>query len=521
MKHILSPLLVFVLLVCMLSISALAAEVQTTPMYRLYNPNSGEHFYTGSLEEKNNLVTAGWNYEGIAWNAPTRSGAPVYRLYNPNSGDHHYTMSKEETDNLVSIGWKYEGVCWNSVAAGAPGAVPLYRLYNPNADCGSHHYTTSIEERDHLVSVGWILEGIGWFGATVSTVPPAEVKLTISKTSLSLEVGNNSTLTAEYNGTGTLTWKSSNTGVATVSNGKVTAVAAGTAKITVSDGTKSASCDVTVTAPKPALKTLEITTPSKTKINVGDTLQIEYNYSGDNSELNWKVTDTSVLTVNGSGKVTGVSAGTTFVKVSNGDISAKIAIIVEAKAVQTTDIKMSGFDAPFSDGVKKFAGDYVTFRAWTVPEDGNPEVKVTSSNSDVVSVSCSLDSANDNHIKLKFKSAGSATIKITSGDGAVSKSYTINVKSGYACNPGGGQLDPETWANCCTQVMVENGFQKNTSCGSYRVLTLSADELTFSRAKGLGEDLVHDWWGNGCRYCWISYEGTDENGNHVFYTRWG
>ena len=164
MKRILSLLLVFVLLVCMVPISALAAEVQTTPMYRLYNPNSGEHFYTGSLEEKNNLVVAGWNYEGIAWNAPTRSGAPVYRLYNPNSGDHHYTMSKEETDNLVSIGWKYEGVCWNSVAAGAPGAVPLYRLYNPNADCGSHHYTGSTEERDFLVSLGWHYEGIGWYG---------------------------------------------------------------------------------------------------------------------------------------------------------------------------------------------------------------------------------------------------------------------------------------------------------------------------------------------------------------------
>lgn len=165
MKRILSPLLVFVLLVCMLPISALAAEVQTTPMYRLYNPNSGEHFYTGSLEEKNNLVVAGWNYEGIAWNAPTRSGAPVYRLYNPNSGDHHYTMSILEREMLVGFGWKYEGVCWNSVSPLDPSAVPLFRLYNPNADCGSHHYTTSAEERDNLVAVGWILEGIGWFGA--------------------------------------------------------------------------------------------------------------------------------------------------------------------------------------------------------------------------------------------------------------------------------------------------------------------------------------------------------------------
>ena len=136
-------------------------SVETTPMYRLYNPNSGEHFYTGSIVEKDNLVAAGWTYEGVAWNAPIKSGEPVYRVYNPNSGDHHYTMSAEERDNLVAVGWTYEGVAWNSAH---PENLPLYRLYNPNADRGSHHYTGSTEERDMLVSVGWIYEGIGWFG---------------------------------------------------------------------------------------------------------------------------------------------------------------------------------------------------------------------------------------------------------------------------------------------------------------------------------------------------------------------
>lgn len=137
------------------------AGADYTPMYRLYNANSGEHFYTGSPVETQNLVDAGWFYEGVAWNAPTKTGAPVYRLYNPNSGDHHYTMSAEERDMLVGYGWQYEGVCWNSAS---PEDLPLYRLYNPNADCGSHHYTGSTLERDNLVSVGWIYEGIGWFG---------------------------------------------------------------------------------------------------------------------------------------------------------------------------------------------------------------------------------------------------------------------------------------------------------------------------------------------------------------------
>ena len=139
-------------------------KIETIPMYRLYNPNTGEHFYTGSTVERDMLVEAGWHYEGVAWNAPIYSGTPVFRVYNPNSGDHHYTMSQEEVDMLVELGWQYEGVAWNSAPANHPEAIPLYRLYNPNADCGSHHYTGSVEELEFLVTLGWIYEGIGWFG---------------------------------------------------------------------------------------------------------------------------------------------------------------------------------------------------------------------------------------------------------------------------------------------------------------------------------------------------------------------
>lgn len=134
----------------------------TTPMYRLYNPNSGEHFYTGSTEERDDLVEAGWKYEGVAWNAPISGGDPVYRVFNPNSGDHHYTADLVEVETLTDLGWQYEGIAWNS--AECEDAVPQYRLWNPNADLGSHHYTSSTEERDYLVSLGWVPEGIGWYG---------------------------------------------------------------------------------------------------------------------------------------------------------------------------------------------------------------------------------------------------------------------------------------------------------------------------------------------------------------------
>lgn len=38
-----------------------------TPVYCLYNPNGGEHYYTVSSSEYNSLVNAGWRGQGVAW----------------------------------------------------------------------------------------------------------------------------------------------------------------------------------------------------------------------------------------------------------------------------------------------------------------------------------------------------------------------------------------------------------------------------------------------------------------------
>ncbi|MDO4621549.1 MAG: hypothetical protein Q4B22_01200 [Eubacteriales bacterium] len=142
-------------------------------MYRMYNPNSGEHFYTAKTAERNYLSSIGWDYEGIGWVAPSgNKKAPVYRLYNPNAGDHHYTLNKAERDNLVRIGWKNEGIGWYSDTAKR---VPLYRAYNPNASVGTHNYTTSKEEQNYLCRNGWKNEGIGWYASKTGKPAPAKV----------------------------------------------------------------------------------------------------------------------------------------------------------------------------------------------------------------------------------------------------------------------------------------------------------------------------------------------------------
>ena len=137
--------------------------VETQKMYRLYNPNSGEHFYTANVGEKNHLANIGWIYEGIGWIAPKTSDYPVYRLYNGNGGEHHYTMNKAEKDMLVRAGWKYEGIGWYSADPKDSNSIPLLREYNPNAFANNHNYTTSKPEHNWLISLGWKDEGKAWY----------------------------------------------------------------------------------------------------------------------------------------------------------------------------------------------------------------------------------------------------------------------------------------------------------------------------------------------------------------------
>ena len=161
-------------------------QVPTKEMYRLYNPRSGEHFYTSSAYERDQLIKRGpWVYEGIAWNAPVESEYPVYRMYSPKSKAHHYTMDKNERDVLCGMGkytgrgmgWNYEGVGWYSAIDPAgyealPEAekaqyTPLHRLYNPRYPMVSaHHYTADTNEVRVLTTQrGWKYEGIAWYGA--------------------------------------------------------------------------------------------------------------------------------------------------------------------------------------------------------------------------------------------------------------------------------------------------------------------------------------------------------------------
>ncbi len=79
----------------------------SSPVYRFYNSTTGDHFYTISEDEKNSLINnsqSGYAYEGVvfyAYASQINGSSPVYRLYNPSTGDHFYTISLTEKNYYI------------------------------------------------------------------------------------------------------------------------------------------------------------------------------------------------------------------------------------------------------------------------------------------------------------------------------------------------------------------------------------------------------------------------------------
>ena len=140
------------------------------PVYRLYNPNSGEHLFTAKKIEYSWLSENGWNAENSRWlsDSEAKETENVHRVYNPNAGDHHYTSDQREIDFLQSAGWRDEGTVFQA-CQNSEHAVPVYRLYNPNAVTGAHHFTSSEEEADSLKTAGWAFEGVGFYVTPLRT----------------------------------------------------------------------------------------------------------------------------------------------------------------------------------------------------------------------------------------------------------------------------------------------------------------------------------------------------------------
>lgn len=146
------------------SSSTNSKESSKVPVYRLYNPYTGEHLFTEASSEATNLIPLGWQGESVAWFVPGSSSTKAFRLYNPYTGEHHYTTNADEYNYLATIGWRQEGSSWLS---SDEEEVPIYRLFNPYAKRYTHHFTKDEAEYNYLATLGWQKENIAWYGASV------------------------------------------------------------------------------------------------------------------------------------------------------------------------------------------------------------------------------------------------------------------------------------------------------------------------------------------------------------------
>ncbi len=142
-------------------------------VFRFYNPAAGTHFFTDSKVESGQIQAAGgWKLEGIGFNADNPAvsdpnAAPVFRLYDSQNGDHFFTMSEIEMRQVVNTipAMKLEGVAFNEDSSARAGDLPVYRLYDPGN--GRHFYTSSVVEETSLTSAGGMrFEGIAFYAPT-------------------------------------------------------------------------------------------------------------------------------------------------------------------------------------------------------------------------------------------------------------------------------------------------------------------------------------------------------------------
>ena len=99
------------------------------PIYRFYNDTTKDHFFTTSDQEKRaveeNTRTGRDNYvyEGIAGYAYTGGSWPVYRFFDEDNFNHYYTASESEKTSLLSgsARFRFEGIGWYACGLGSNG----------------------------------------------------------------------------------------------------------------------------------------------------------------------------------------------------------------------------------------------------------------------------------------------------------------------------------------------------------------------------------------------------------------
>ena len=127
------------------------------PIYRFYNTQTGAHFYTASVAERDLVIQTlpQYVYEAAAFYAyasPAAGQSTVFRFFNTGTGAHFYTINPTESAFIQANypSFRYEGPIWYAQTGGGNGAAPIYRFFRTST--GTHFYTVNAAERDFIIA---------------------------------------------------------------------------------------------------------------------------------------------------------------------------------------------------------------------------------------------------------------------------------------------------------------------------------------------------------------------------------
>ena len=267
----------------------------------------------------------------------------------------------------------------------------------------------------------------GTCAVTVKAKAVNVTEVTLDKTELTLTEGETETLTATVKPDNAdnkkVKWSSDKTDVATVDGaGRVTAVKAGEAVVTVTteDGGKTATCKVTVKAK--AVSVTEVTLDrAELTLTEGEAETLTATVrpdNADNKKVKWSSDKTDIATVDGAGRVTAVKAGEAVVTVTteDGGRTATCKGKVKAKAVNVTEVSLDRTELTLTEGETE------TLTATVKPDNAdNRKVTWSSDKTEVATV--------DGAGRVTAVKAGEAVITVTTEDGGKTATCRVTVKA--------------------------------------------------------------------------------------------
>lgn len=330
--------------------------------------------------------------------------------------------------------------------------------------------------------------------------------VSLNKTATTIEVGKTEKLTATVtpdNATNkNVTWKSSNEDVATVgTDGTVTAKAVGTADITVTtaDGSKTATCAVTVN-PKTVTVTEVTLDETELELEKGATATLIATVKPENATdktVTWTSSNNEVATVN-NGTVTAVSEGTATITATAGEKTATCTVTVKAATVPVTEVTIKVGDNA-SDTATMTAGEELELTATVLPDTATDKgVTWESSDNSVATVSNgTVKAANvteQKTVTITAKSVSdktkcdSITITVNPALTGITLEPTTDTLEGVGetatitakADPEGAELGTVTWESSATGVAT---VQPNVD-GTAKVTAVSSGTTIIKATSG-------------------------------------